>query len=81
MLVGCASDGVTAQHNPVTVGSYEMSDRAAGEVAADSMEHNPGQHLGLLVPDRDHWIVPQQPLAVCCLHIDRYAAESVRPSI
>ena len=56
-----------------------MRDCAAGKMAADSMERHAGQYLSLLIPDRDNWVVPLQPLTIGCLQIDRYAAESVRP--
>ncbi len=79
MLVRRACDGVTAQHHPATVSPRKVNDRTAGEVAADSMKHHPGQHLRLLIPGCDHRVVSLDPLPVSRLHVDRHAAEPVRP--
>jgi hypothetical protein len=79
VLVGCAGHGVTAQHHAAAVSSNEVSDSATGEVPADSMEHYPGQHLCLLLPDCDYRVVSLEPLPVSRLHIDGHATEPVRP--
>ena len=79
MLVRCAGHGVTAQQHAAPVSPHKVSDRATGEVAANSMEHHSWEHLGLLLPDCDHRIISLDPLPVGRLHVDRHAAESVRP--
>ena len=79
MLIRCAGDRVATQQYAATVSCHKVRNRAAGEVAADSMERHAGQYLSLLIPDRHNWVVPLQPLPIGCLYIDRYAAESVRP--
>ena len=72
MLIQGAGHGVTAQQHAATIGPYKVSDRTAGEVAANPMEHYAGQHLGLLLPDGDHRIVSLDPIPVGRLHIDRH---------
>src|SRR5512133_725821 len=79
MLVRRTGHSVPAQHHTATVSPQKVSDSTTREVAADSMEHYSGQHLGLLLPDGDHRVVPLNPLLVGSLYIDRHPAEPVRP--
>src|SRR4029453_2641558 len=79
VLVGCAGHGVPAENHPAAVGSQEVNDSAAREVATDSMEHYPCQHLCLLLPDCDNWARSLEPFPVRRLHVYRHTAESVRP--
>src|SRR4026207_2261219 len=79
MLVRRTGHSVPAQHHPATVSPQKVSDSTTREVAADSMERYSGQHLGFLLPDGDHRVVPLNPLPVGSLYIDRHPAEPVRP--